>query len=93
MKTCRNCGNEFHPTIKINGIRRNLSKRQYCFDCSPFGKKNRKIIERGISAENAKKCFMCEQIKSAEEFYPKRKTNTLSAYCKVCSGIESHDQI
>ena len=89
MKTCRNCGNEFPSTINIDGISRNISKRQYCLECSPFGKRNRKILERGVSAENTKLCFMCEQIKPADEFYPKRKTKTLSAYCKICSGIES----
>lgn len=36
MKTC-GCGNSFPSTIRIDGVRRNLSNRTRCFTCVPFG--------------------------------------------------------
>jgi len=39
-KTCENCGKEFENNINIDGKRRNLQRRRFCLDCSPFGAHN-----------------------------------------------------
>ena len=47
MKIYEQCGKEFSNYAVIDGIKRNLSSRKYCLDCSPFGKQNggRKIAK------------------------------------------------
>ena len=37
MKICENCLKEYSPTPVIDGKRRILYNRKFCFDCSPFG--------------------------------------------------------
>lgn len=37
MKMCKDCGNKFPGTIKIDGKQRNLKNRTRCLDCLPFG--------------------------------------------------------
>ena len=55
MKICANCKSEFLPTKIIDGKRRNLSKRKYCLDCSPWGLHNTRSIERKY------KCIICSK--------------------------------
>ena len=42
MKKCRKCGKEFPSRQVIDGKVRNLYKRAFCTDCSPFGAGNSK---------------------------------------------------
>lgn len=46
MPTCQKCGKDFPNWIKLNGERKNISKRKYCLDCSPFGMHNTRKIEK-----------------------------------------------
>jgi len=40
MKKCEICGGEFQGWMVISGKRRNLQRRRFCLDCSPFGEHN-----------------------------------------------------
>jgi hypothetical protein len=40
MKICLICGARIPSWIMIDGKNRNLKNRKYCFNCSPFGKRN-----------------------------------------------------
>ena len=40
MKICQKCLKEFTPTPIIDGKRKILYNRKFCYDCSPFGKHN-----------------------------------------------------
>jgi len=40
MKTCKLCGEEFKTKVKIDGKQRNMQRRKYCLNCSPFGSGN-----------------------------------------------------
>ena len=40
MKKCAICGNEFPNHIVIQGKERNVQRRKYCLECSPFGQHN-----------------------------------------------------
>ena len=40
MKACKQCGKRIPARMIVNGIRRNLKGRKYCFECSPFGQHN-----------------------------------------------------
>lgn len=39
-RECAKCGNHIPLKIKIGSKIKNLQKRKYCLDCSPFGKHN-----------------------------------------------------
>lgn len=89
MKVCRNCGNEFKQIVVIDGKQRNLAKRAYCLECSPFGRHNRKILESGY-VDGKKPCGRCKKVKSFGEFY--KKGDWYSCYCVPCSGLESKER-
>lgn len=40
MKKCKKCGCKIPKQIIIDGKKRNLQNRKYCFKCSPFGEHN-----------------------------------------------------
>ena len=40
MRECRKCKASIPRSIVIEGKRRNLSNRKFCFDCSPWGSRN-----------------------------------------------------
>jgi len=40
MRTCERCGSEFPVKVSISGKIRNLQRRKYCIECSPFGGHN-----------------------------------------------------
>jgi len=44
MPICLKCGKYFPNWVKINGIPKNLQCRNYCLDCSPFGKHNTTLL-------------------------------------------------
>jgi hypothetical protein len=83
MPFCKKCNGEFPNRIKIDNQMKNLSSRQYCLTCSPFGKHNTKKIEKVDEFE--KRCPRCETTKSVEEFYQRRGKVGGSVYCKSCT--------
>ena len=88
---CKKC-NEYFPTSEIiNGKRRMYNKRKYCLKCSKFGDHNTKLLELYSQdelyfreKEGYKKCLLCKEIKSIDNFYNKNKNNTKSSLCKKC---------
>ena len=44
MPTCKNCNTTFKNKIEIDGKIRNLQKRKFCLDCSPFNQHNTSSI-------------------------------------------------
>lgn len=59
MKICEKCGKEFPTYVEIDGVKRNIHKRKYCLDCSPFGlqtggKKKVKVNDYGYCLECGK---------------------------------------
>lgn len=61
-KKCANCQKEIPASIKIDGKKRNLCKRKYCFECSPWGSKNTSKIEEleyNQKFINGKKIIIC----------------------------------
>lgn len=81
MPICHNCDANFPNTILIDGTWKNLNKRKYCLQCSPFNKHNTKKIS--CKAEH-KKCPRCFKIKTLDLFYA-RKDKRPSAYCIDCA--------
>jgi len=44
MKLCQKCGSRIPAHIVIEGKKRNLKNRLYCFECSPFKAHNTKVL-------------------------------------------------
>lgn len=64
MPVCKKCKKQFKNLEKIDGKVRNLCKRKYCLECSPFKQHNTKILE--IKRENKKatkcNCILCNNV-------------------------------
>lgn len=56
MPKCKKCEDHFPNRIIIDGKERNLHKRKYCLNCSPFGAHNTKKIHIGEKKEICKYC-------------------------------------
>lgn len=63
MKKCVKCDNNIPATILVEGKRRNLKNRRYCFECSPFGKHNTSIL----NTVNILHCVICDDILSGNK--------------------------
>lgn len=46
MPTCRKCQTYFKTWIKVDGVMKNVAKRQFCIDCSPYGVRNTTPLDR-----------------------------------------------
>ena len=57
VKICENCGKEFPIWQEINGKVRNLQRRKYCVDCSPFQLHNTRQLEG--AKEKEEHCLKC----------------------------------
>lgn len=78
MPTCKKCNSYFKNFIVINGERKNLQRRQFCLDCSPFKQHNTRDLCK-IRSYNCKKCNET----NPDNFYIKKNGNPQS-YCKFC---------
>ena len=60
MRKCLNCENQVPNLAWIDGKKRNLNNRKYCFECSPFGKHNtRKIHDPSSTNTPVYECRIC----------------------------------
>lgn len=101
VKECKKCGELFEIHQEIDGKARNLKKRIYCLNCSPFGSNNNKNLENaikyGYNHETHKLCTRCDTVKelSEENYYKRkdRKGNGFHHFCKKClSNISADNQ-
>ena len=79
MKTCVKCEGHIPATIVIDGKRRNLKNRQYCFSCSPFGEHNNRQLHK---VEEVKQC------KCGREYVTKGQIR-----CASCNYKERRKQV
>ena len=80
MPICKNCGKYFKTHQEIDGKLRNLGKRKYCLECSPFNSHNTTNIS------NKYICSYCGKT-GKENFYPHHTT-----ICKSCRAKYTKDQ-
>ena len=88
MNTCRKCQNVFPNFLIIDGIRRNLQRRRFCLDCSPFGQHNTKsnlLIPKNQESKICNSCLL-EFSLTKENFYFQKMNGKLLPYgnCKSC---------
>jgi hypothetical protein len=70
---CKKCDKDFKRWTLVNGKLRNLNNRKYCFDCSPFGLHNTRILTENTTNT----CVLC--LKKYEKGHGKNKN-----YCASC---------
>jgi hypothetical protein len=54
---CKKCNNPFSVRVWIDGKQKNLQRRKYCLECSPFGQHNTRNLTKGPSPP--KICKIC----------------------------------
>jgi hypothetical protein len=83
MRKCLNCENQVPNLMWIDGKKRNLSNRKYCFDCSPFGQHNTRKIHDPDSAKSPMyECRICKK-------YYKGGHRQCKGICASCRVSES----
>lgn len=78
MRKCENCSAEIPSTVVVDGKRRNLKNRKFCFDCSPFGQHNTRNVTKHQTANETCVCLTC-----TKTFLYKRKGQTRTK-CGSC---------
>lgn len=54
-KTCELCGKRFPQRQLVDGVYKNLQRRKYCFECSPFGSGNTRKLDGSSEEELVEK--------------------------------------
>ena len=78
MPICENCNKTFPNRIIIDGIRRNLSSRKYCLECTPFGSHNTLCLTADGKRQVIPHGCTCGET-DPDKFYGK-----LKGLCKKC---------
>ena len=88
MPQCQSCSVIFPNFQVIDGKRRNLQRRKFCVNCSPFGDHNtRKSVAPISIASGYKMCCTCKQSRPFSDFYFATKERTSLRYdCKACAN-------
>jgi len=80
MPICKNCQERFPCRITIDDKERNLARRKYCLDCSPFGRHNTlKLHENQGHDGKERKCTVC-----GREYQYKRCSGHSLDKCNSC---------
>src|SRR4051812_39638663 len=88
MKNCVKCNKSFPNLLKIDNKIRNLCKRKYCLECSPFGMKNTRQLHKDslttttIDGVITPIPLVCEEC-NKPYFYRRDKGNTYQK-CSTC---------
>jgi len=89
QKTCLKCNEVFCDEI-VNGVKRNIQHRKFCWACSPFGEGNNRNLSR-----TSRTCPRCEKDLSLDEYYPKaakHQSGKLYSFCKLCTRLYNKER-
>src|SRR5438132_10061261 len=88
MKHCLNCGKSVPVRLVVDGKLRNLNRRKYCLDCSPFGANNRRRLHladlpvEGLEGKTCT-CKMC-----GKTYIYHKASDMTAAKCVACKTRE-----
>jgi predicted nucleic acid-binding Zn ribbon protein len=77
MPTCRKCGVTFPNFDYVQGKVRNLQRRVYCLDCSPFGRHNTRPLPGDLNGQHCKVCGIA-------------LSGPRTTYCEKCGEVYKH---
>jgi hypothetical protein len=84
LPKCKKCEKDFRNFVTIDGLIRNLCRRKYCLECSPFGKHNTKrldVVQEAVKeGEILRICTHCSR-----EFIVDRKKGLHGHKCNSCN--------
>ena len=87
MPVCKKCSVKFKNKVFIDGKQRDLHRRSYCLNCSPFGTNKGQKFKVGV--HNDKICDICERV------FPWNKNNVCSScrrkYLRYCQKRKAVD--
>lgn len=89
MMNCALCGKDFPIHSIVDGKIKNLNKRKYCLECSPFGAHNTKSLASPARKNRAKiielYCFFCKKkfIKKLKYFKDAQKRGQIEFFCNL----------
>ena len=90
MPVCFKCEAKFPNKITIDGVTRNVQRRKYCLDCSPFGCHNTVKLHEPKKCDAAfRYCPRCDSSVPINYFYKRRGKPHSSVYCKSCTTIQT----
>lgn len=90
MPVCDKCQISFPNYVWVDSVKRNICKRRFCLNCSPFGQNNRKDLTK-IQNET-KVCKTCKIFKPFADFYVYKSGNKLNPHCKSCMKTRESDR-
>ena len=94
-KICKNCGAEFPNWVEIDGRRKNMQCRSYCFECSPFkGVYKHHSKYKTIDGVECRICSKCNDWKPVTAYYKtvsRRGNEHCQSKCKDCQNQVSRD--
>ncbi len=80
MRICKNCNAEFPSWTLIDGVRKSLTQRSYCLDCTPYGKRPVKYKGKHRATDNEVKKAVANSKSYAETLRNLNLTIFGSAY-------------
>lgn len=87
MPRCIKCDKEFPNRIMIEGKYRNLQRRKYCLECSPFGEHNTVQIHKEINKELKEKEKKAKRVRATQKRRDKIKKQAVEykgGKCQIC---------
>jgi hypothetical protein len=83
MPICIKCNSRFPNRIQIEGKIRNICKRKFCLNCSPFNQHN---TSKNPTTKGYKFCPHCNRKRLLKYFYLRKNKNPMS-WCIECVKI------
>jgi len=85
MPDCKKCGEHFPNIMEIDGKFRQLCKRKYCLDCSPFKSRNTKRLHlphtESVTGDQIK-CLSCGRLYTYDKKKGHGKTKCNSCFAR-----------
>lgn len=87
MPVCKKCEKSFKNRIIMNGEKKNVSKRKYCLECSPFDMHNTRKIE-SVASGDLVICVSCGRKYTYDRSMGHRKQK-----CNSCMSYHRYEEV
>ena len=87
---CKNCGKIIPAHAVVDGKRRNLSRRKYCLECSPFGSTYYRRKNSGGKPPTHMTNRRSGWLRKKRHAFKKRVVEYLGGHCSSCGYDENY---